>query len=59
MEGKEYGGVEENREVLLDFCVDPNGFTREMGFSAGRIVEKGDVNLPLLCVAIDTYCALP
>ena len=34
MNKKEYEWVKENREVLLDFCsnMDPNDFTREMGF---------------------------
>jgi uncharacterized damage-inducible protein DinB len=34
MNQKEYEWVKENREVLLDFCsnMDPNDFTREMGF---------------------------
>ncbi len=42
MERKEYEWVKENREVLLDFCskMDPNDFTRAMGFLAGRSVEK-------------------
>ncbi|PWW32439.1 hypothetical protein DFO73_101704 [Cytobacillus oceanisediminis] len=39
MERKEYEWVKKNREVLLDFCVDSNGFTREMGFLSGRLVE--------------------